>query len=256
MPNVSAAAFWLEKGGNSAAEYEDAFALDTVPHADDSLSFAVADGASEGMLSGPWANVAARTYCRLAPATGELGGYLARCLHVWARWRSGYLRRREQHGRPVQWYEEDGLERGAFTSLVGLTLRDDGVPTWEAVALGDTCLALVRDDEVVTAFPIDTPEGFTSRPLLLASNPAHNGAVFEAIQVAGGECRPGDCFYLMTDALALWFIREWTTGAAPWTKLNRFAKGENGVFQAWVGELRAAGAMRNDDVTLLRLAVK
>jgi hypothetical protein len=58
--------------------------------------------------------------------------------------------------------------------------------------------------------------------------------------------------YLMTDALAAWFLRANEQGAQPWQELDAFRAPD--AFAAWLTEKRAAHAMRNDDVTLIRLA--
>jgi hypothetical protein len=69
-----------------------------------------------------------------------------------------------------------------------------------------------------------------------------------------GAWQPGDAFYLMTDALAYWFMRETEEGRTPWRVLRDLnTSDEIKPFREWVKTLRVEGAMRNDDVTLLRV---
>jgi hypothetical protein len=71
-----------------------------------------------------------------------------------------------------------------------------------------------------------------------------------------GAWQPGDAFYLMTDALACWFMRETEEGRTPWRVLRDLnTSDEVKPFREWVETLRAEGAMRNDDVTLLRVDI-
>jgi hypothetical protein len=71
-----------------------------------------------------------------------------------------------------------------------------------------------------------------------------------------GAWDPGDAFYLMTDALACWFMREVEEGRMPWGVLRDLdTSGEIKPFREWVGDLRMDRAIRNDDVTLLRVDI-
>ena len=65
--------------------------------------------------------------------------------------------------------------------------------------------------------------------------------------------RERDRILLMTDALAQWFLAETEMGRRPWAALGRLTTPEQ--FSAFVDCLRAGGAMRNDDVTLVSLEV-
>jgi hypothetical protein len=125
---------------------------------------------------------------------------------------------------------------------------------WHATAVGDCCLFQVRAGELVSAFPLDRADAFNNRPFLLSSNPARNQGILERFQFAQGEAGAGDTLYLMTDALAYWFVRTSERGGAPWQELDalREANGKR-LFAEWVAQLRAEHLMRNDDVTLIRI---
>jgi hypothetical protein len=252
-------ALCLPKAGNRADECEDAlYPAAGGERAGDCLRFAVADGASEALLSGPWAALLARRYGR-QPVGDEPADWLQLAHARWARWLRRYLRRRERRGRPIQWFEEPGLEAGAFAALLGLTLREAGeagAGDWQALALGDSCLFQTRAGALVTGFPAVGSADFGSRPLLLGSRPARNARALDAIATAWGRWQVGDRFYLMTDALAHWWLREHEAGRAPWAQLDRpCGPRRSRSFPRWVETRRRRRELRNDDIALLRIEI-
>lgn len=245
----------LPKRGNRLSEYEDAFYQKGPPMGREGCwRFAVSDGASESMLSGPWADILVKAFCRSnVPVTrASARGIIGRASMAYEAWLKEYLRRREREGRPVQWYEEPGLQAGAFATLLGLRLvagaPEDGF-RWEAVCLGDSCLFQVREDRLVASFAMERSSDFGRRPVLLCSNPAKNRLALAKLKIASGTVLPGDVFYLMTDALAAWFLREHERGGAPWAALDALD------FRELVSDLRRQGLMRNDDVTVTSIRV-
>jgi hypothetical protein len=247
--------FWIQKDGNSPSEYEDAYWPDVVGElAGGELRFAVTDGASESFLSGQWARILARSYCLADTAPVRHRDVVDRASRRWKRWKHWYLTGRERSRRPIQWYEEPGLEAGAFSSLVGLSLfpRFRNRPgRWRALAVGDSCMFQMRGEKLLKCFPLVHSADFTNSPALVASNPRYRTA---AVRTASGSWRAGDRFYLMTDALASWFIRESEQGKCPWSTLRGFRTSDRpGDFSAWVQDLRRDRDIRNDDVTFLRI---
>jgi hypothetical protein len=114
----------------------------------------------------------------------------------------------------------------------------------------------MRGEDILTLFPLDNSASFTNRPHLLSSNPADNSRALEHVRTMNGTWVPGDAFYLMTDALACWFMREVEEGGTPWSVLRDLeTSDEIKPFREWVADLRMDRAIRNDDVTLLRLDI-
>jgi hypothetical protein len=66
-----------------------------------------------------------------------------------------------------------------------------------------------------------------------------------------GGCRPGDRFWLMTDALARWFLERTERGERPWRQLERLVNEPATTFKAWVARLRSSRELRDDDTTLV-----
>ncbi|HZQ26130.1 MAG TPA: hypothetical protein VFA94_00405 [Acidimicrobiales bacterium] len=244
--------FWLPRAGNDTAEYEDAFhPRKDGRHSARRLRFAMSDGAGESMLSGRWAELLTRTWCkgqRTKPAD-----ILHAAMSGWDDELSTYLADRQRQDRPIQWFEEPGLAQGAFATLLGLQLTSAG--GWTAVSMGDTCLFQVRDQVLVTCFPLQTASDFGSSPNLVPSRPEDFDRVVAHVQECDGDWRSGDTFFLATDAIAHWFLDETETGGTPWKQLGQFDATHREAFGEWVAQLRMAKRLRNDDVTLVRIDV-
>lgn len=254
---VHAEAFWLPKSGSSEAEYEDDFGSPALQSSNgfkgERIRFAVADGATEASFSKQWAKQIVRGFVQ-----GHLGVPLTveELRPLQERWQKAV------HRRPLPWYAEEKAEKGAFSSLLGLEVFEavNGEATslaWRAVAVGDSCLFQVERDQLLNAWPIANSADFGNAPSLLCSEAANNGDGLAAAgaQAAVGGCGRGTAFYLMTDALSCWFLRECERGNEPWRIVNDLGKAAARPFEELVGDLRAAGEMKNDDVTLLRVDI-
>ncbi len=256
MLTTSVRVGYLQKKGNAPEEYEDAYS-EPGAHRRPGLPFrfALADGATEGAFSGIWAGILTRVFCRVG--SGHLPTLISRAEEGWQRWQSEYLRWRASHGQPLRWYEEPGLAAGAFSTLLGLEFTRTGTDAqlkWSAVAVGDSCLFLLHEDNLSLCFPINSSALLNDSPFLIASNSARNDRLLENCRVLQGTATAGDRFFLMTDALAGWFLRETEAGESPWPELEQVLRepGTN-AFEEWIGSLRDSGKLRNDDVTVLMI---
>ena len=240
--------FELPKRGSTRDEYEDAhyYRHETNEKGEDvAFRLAVADGATETSFSEKWARLLVRSYCagRLDPATIE--STVQKLSVTW---------RRSVGERPLPWYAQEKLSAGAFAALAGLRLCEDR--RWSTLAAGDCCVFQTRNDALLYSFPYLTAEEFDARPKLLSSAPIPNVSANDHIKVDSGDWRPGDTFFLMTDALAAWFLRY---SKLPDTDAVNFLKELDNAddFARFVelqrSDKQANGQplMRNDDVTLL-----
>lgn len=245
---VTARAFWTPKARYSRREYEDAYAPKRHDGTCAAFRCAVADGASEASFSGMWARQLVRAYCRGALDLPDLDALPT----LQAEWRAHVYR------RPLRWYAEEKARAGAFAALVGLELasRDSG-GEWRAIALGDSCLAQVREDGVLAHFPLARAEDFSDRPgVLLSSRPERNDETLGHFRSVEGAWESGDAFFLLSDAIAHWFMERVEAGDLSWMVLRDFGTPhEPTPFATWVQELRDAKQMKNDDTTLLRVDV-
>ncbi|MDI2132152.1 hypothetical protein [Yinghuangia seranimata] len=227
-----------------------------------SLRAAVADGASSSLLARRWAQLLVRE-AGGAPTgllrTGQgFAEVLTRAADRWPDLMKDYVRNRELRGKPITWFERPGLEAGAHaTLLVAHFAAHRWAPargTWSAVALGDACLFQVRHDRLHVAFPLTASGEFGNTPPLAASGGQDPEAVRARAGLVSGHWRRGDRFYLASDAMAAWFLRQVEVGRKPWDLLRALDYAGPRDLAAWVERRRGAGELRNDDVTLVRIA--
>ncbi len=262
-PWADVATFWLPKAGSAAEEYEDASWVgpDGSPTGERCgryVRLAVSDGATESMLASRWARHLAVSFGRSRASPART---LAGAARSWDKVVSDYIMDRHRRGSPIQWYEEPGLARGAFATLLVVELRaplaaDEYRGIWRAIAVGDSCIFQVRDERLVASFPMSEPGAFGFSPPLVPSKPADPKAVIRRMVRHRGDWQSGDSFYAATDALAAWFLRSVHAGERPWEILRDLGTDAGPPsFAEWVVERRAAGAMHNDDVTLVRIDI-
>lgn len=261
--------FQIPKKGNTLQECEDAFYPDIIgTHSENNFSFAIADGSTVGMLSKQWAKILVETYCNYSKDNNlEMDSkvIVKKAQDYWAKWKEEYINNRQTQGNPIKWYEENGLETGAFSTLLGFTLQDNN--KWYSIALGDSCLFQIRDDEVVSSFPIpiDSWDKFQNNPLLICSNPINNKNVIASFEKGEGDWQSGDMFYLMTDAMAHWFSYLKTQdGKQPWVMISKIFQQkeqtfseENNFIENWVNDdIRTEFFVKNDDMSVLQIEIQ
>ena len=252
--NIQWKAYSVTKLGNSPEENEDAFypeieQLNIAAQA--TFVCAVADGATQTSFSRTWARLLVAAVAqkflpkRLAEFTAA----------AQAQWR-GHI-----SARSLPWHAEEKVREGAFATLLWLSLQNAAgarpaktVGTWQALAIGDSCLFQIRKKKLQTYFPPLAAADFKNNPLLLSSNPTRNIGFWSGVQdlCAAGDWAAGDDFFLMTDALAAWFVREQEKSTLDSLLIGlRAGLSTAERFASWVQELRACTQIKNDDTTLV-----
>jgi serine/threonine protein phosphatase PrpC len=242
MPTLSWRALTAAKAGSRPEENEDASAAQPTAG-----RFAVADGASEGWRSGPWAKHLAAAFAANPPEPGTFADWLAHARQTF----------RDEPASGMAWYAEVKQAEGAFATLAGVAfrrLRQGAGIGWKGCAVGDGCVFQLRGSKLIASFPMDSAQAFGNRPALVGS--ASTVAVPEPEWVAG-RAEPGDVFYLMTDALAEWFLRRHEADQNPADELETLfrAAPPSRAFQDWLNSSRSDRLIRNDDSTLLRVDI-
>ena len=225
----------VPKRGHTETEYEDAWAAN--PRAG---RFAVADGASESSFAELWARLLAGSFVA-ARSPWETTDWLSRPRQRWSE---------AVDSLDLPWYAEMKREQGAFATLLGLAVRPPtpGRPgRWRALAIGDSCLVRFRDGQQPRSFPLTKSQEFDNQPRLLGSRPS----LTPAPTLDSGSCQAGDRLFLMTDALAQWFLSCCEKNRRPWDHFGRLLAEPDGNFAAWIDKCRDQDQLRNDDVTLL-----
>ena len=240
LSHLKVEAFHVSKAGTTDDDYEDAFALNAA-----ACRFAIADGATESSFASLWADLLVRWY------TGR--DSIDECM---SREDLRILRRRWHQQiawNDLAWYALDKARSGAFATLLGVSFLQDIQQTrWMCMARGDSCLFVVRNDCLVSAFPLDNSSAFDTSPHLIGSV-QHVSEEQLGFLVAEGRCDVNDCFFMATDALACWILSEVESGCPPWRRLKRI-RTEAG-FRRMVERVRnrRTRPMKNDDTTLVRI---
>ncbi|MEW1722877.1 hypothetical protein [Streptomyces sp. NPDC093109] len=273
--------FLVPKTGSAPEECEDATHVSSSPDGN-SVFAAVSDGASESLLAGAWAKQLVRgAVASLAAAREPCDNYedgnrsksfvedlLARTVDQWDSYITQYQAERAARGRPITWYEQPGLDKGAFATLVAVHVRAAAaVPgagpeaarhwNWQAFALGDSCLFHLREGRLIASFPIADGDGFGITPQLLGSRNRDAALITDRVSTAAGELRADDELLLATDALAAWLLSHPDIDSGgPGKQLGRLAELGQETFADWVRNERDRSRMRNDDVALIRMWVR
>lgn len=221
--------FAAPKAGHSVEEYEDAHAVRAT---EAGWAAAVADGATETAFSGRWARL-------LVEAWTALPRGAAWPLRAWRQaWQREVARRTV--GQP--WYVAAKAEAGAFAALLGVRVTADGM--WQGTAVGDCNVLHLRSGRLLHAWPFAEPDAFSHHPDLLGSV---DGAAEPAVLRTQQPWEAGDVLLLATDALAAGLLTALLHGDGP----LKPATWDTEAFHAYIAEARVAGALRNDDVTLV-----
>jgi hypothetical protein len=235
--------FSLPREGNTPEEYEDALAGN--PRTG---RFAVADGASESSFAGMWAKLLVDGFVAAGEGRTTVS-WLSPLQHRWAE---------AVDHLELDWFGEEKRRLGAFATLLGLSLKKPqaaGEGRWKAMAVGDACIFQVREDRLLTAFPITRSADFGNRPALLGSRALEKvqAETWSHAQTKIGRWQAGDRFFLMTDAVAEWFLRREVDHRKPWQSLlRRLAEPDaSAAFTAYVKELWRDKELKNDDATLV-----
>jgi hypothetical protein len=237
--------FRLPKRGHAAEEYEDASAVDPCRG-----RFAIADGAAESSFACLWARLLVDEFVR-AENTNRWEAGLPQLRTRWAAEACG-----SANGGATPWYFDQKLQQGAFATFLGLSIR--GLEAkgrrqrrLSATAVGDSCLFQLRQGRLVKAFPLAKSAEFGNAPGLIESRSSTLLSMDFHHRRFKSHWRPDDRLWLMTDALAQWFLKEVEDGGRPWDTLDGLAN--DAQFATCVEDLRDRGGLRNDDVTALTI---
>ncbi|MBK8094506.1 MAG: hypothetical protein IPK32_21725 [Verrucomicrobiaceae bacterium] len=216
----------------------------------------VADGATEGVLAGEWANITLKSLSKTVGdirTVDDVTPQLNEAVQTWER----FKRLRTVNGtRPLTalpaWLEDEAVARGAFATACVVWFSDNG--EWIGAAIGDSCVFHLRQDELIEAWPLSNSIEFNNSPYLVSSEAACNVDLAKHIKTCRSQWEREDRFYFATDALACWILKQHENHASPWTKLASFdAIAAPDEFSAFVEFLRESGEIRNDDTTLVRV---
>jgi len=245
--------FAVQKAGNAIAECEDLW--DYVDR-DRQISIALSDGATESSFAREWSKelVTAFVNCDRRNLQDPHGkkSWLLPLQQKWQTWLVN---------QNLSWFAKRKASEGAFATFLSLEIFPD--LSWQAFAVGDSCLFVVRDcstdqnlqnlnaQKLQSSFPLQNSQEFNHRPRLIST---HTDVANMQINQINGIVELGDRFYLTTDAIACWIFKQLEAKQNPWVKLGEISSQDE--FANWVNELRDRHEIANDDTTLLCLEIK
>jgi hypothetical protein len=206
---------------------------------------ALSDGASEAFEAKLWAQALVMEYAEHPPEAWD-SSHLDWLDPPARAWKESF----DLSSRP--YYIETKANLGSFATLLGVRISETEPSRWDAVALGDSCLFHVRGSRLLLAFPLTASTQFNNSPILVSTQRVYNQRAAAHSATAHGEFDYGDYLLLATDALAAWCLRETEQGRKPWAALAAMT---DEAFRPWISNLREIGAIRNDDVTLVRISI-
>lgn len=232
--------FKTSKRGNLQEEYEDAYAI-----SEDNSKIAISDGATEASFSKEWAQILVNHFVN-NPVENITSEWLEELYSIF---------NAKVDISKLPWHAQNKIiEQGSYSTLTGLYIDIEG-ESFTGISIGDSCLFWI-DISGIHTFPFRSVEEFNSRPYLI-NTLKHNNVELnnEAYQKAIHYKFDLDItrLYLVTDALACWFVKEYCNGNEPWKVLDELT--EESDFINLVDKLRDNGELKNDDVTLVIIEV-
>ena len=237
-------ALYAPKDGNTDDQYEDAFAVcaSALPHR---LTVAVSDGASSAGYAREWANGLVAAFASDDPFPNDDAPFFERVQTLGQAWRG------EVSGGATSWYAQEKLASGSAATLLHVRL-DGAAKTLQMACVGDVCLFLVRNDKLRFGFPVARAKGFSNHPDLLSTEELGTRRAPYVHRFAT-TIEPGDRFFLLTDAVAHYFLARFETRRErPWHGLPQ----TQADLSPWLQQKRDAGEMKNDDVTVLEIVYR
>jgi hypothetical protein len=241
---------FLSKQGYTEAECEDKAAVKQLQTSPIVIQAAIADGVSQAIFSGEWANILVNNFVEK-----ELDIFQENKLNNWvieqqANWQK-FIRQQS-----LSWMSRRKLksDQGTYATFLGLKIEQtyEGWQ-WQALAIGDCCLFIVKDNALITAFPLTNSQELNQVPAQLGSEANYNNST----KFTQGTVDKGSHFYIVTDALAGWIMRNLEMRVLPWNTLESHREQEK--FSPWIKKLRYSKDreeyIRDDDTTLVHICV-
>ncbi|MFC3451375.1 protein phosphatase 2C domain-containing protein [Amycolatopsis speibonae] len=212
------------KYGRSEDENEDSVTVNKAAG-----RFAISDGASTAARPEIWSRVLTEAY-----ATELLDPFDQAVLReLRQRWRQEVIK------PDLPWFAQAKLAQGSAATFTGLQVSEF---RFSVVAIGDSCLLHLRDDEILLSAPLSKAEEFSRFPVLVRT--IDQTPPTTEVWSGGGQHQAGDVFILATDAIARYLIQNHV-------HLPLFCR--EPIVDAWFGdfvtEQRHQG-LANDDTTV------
>lgn len=240
----------LAKIGNSKDENEDnILAPSTTEIIDEQIvRFAISDGATESSFSKEWSDLLVSCFKDKSFDPENLPTTIKRISETW-----------QSMAKSIElpWYAEQKAENGAFATFLGITLNFTNAK-FEAVAIGDCTLFLIRNDKLDTSFPITKIEEYGNTPNLFSSNQKYQTDFEKTVNYLDGIILKDDLLILASDALAMWIFQRIKEGEKPWYSLMTLLNYEEYQtdFANWTANKIKENEIKNDDISLVIINIE
>ncbi|MHA1410022.1 MAG: hypothetical protein ACTSQY_06920 [Candidatus Odinarchaeia archaeon] len=247
----------IPKRGNQANENEDFFFPWNKITEKKLAIFSIADGASEGLLSSKWSMLLTVSYSNFNKINFDLLDFLKFSIDCFPVVESKFIQSREKENKPLQWFEQNLLLKGSFSTFLGIRIYENstGECNLSTHAIGDSFLFIIRNDEMILSFPSENLNYFGNRPDLISTKCSDVMLIANKMKFLDFKILDGDIIYLMTDAVAHWFLKRTKEGKKPWRFFGLFSDFKSHDFRRYIEKIRELGYIKNDDVTISRLSI-
>ena len=234
--------FQIQKQGLSKAECEDKSALSSSTAS--ALRVAVADGVTESLFSGIWADLVVNSYVEKGDELLTASGLESPHQEFVQKSSQQILQMPDtQH-----WFMYEKLERGSHVTFAAVEFFSP--EKIQALAVGDSCIFWRNgENEEVGMLPELSPEDFGAFPTSICHLPRTWQTLNQKIIRKEVHLKDAFQIVLCTDALACWLVKELGNDFSAWEQL--FHIPDAIYFTDFIATLRERKEIRNDDVTLV-----
>lgn len=216
--------------------------------------FAIADGASQSFYPSIWAEMLVNNFCQNPEFDKQTWQeWLIPIQNKWLIEVEERVRKAKLENKPI-WVTNQNrfsFRESATSTFIGLQFVNNQV---RACIVGDSCLFILKNKQLVKSYPIESSKEFSDRPQYFASYAKDNAFTpdfFDAPLNFGGHLH----FILATDALSEYIFKSFEQGKDIFKTLLSISS--QAEFEDFVAQARGAMdlKMKNDDVTLMILKV-
>lgn len=217
---------------------------------DNKVRIALADGATEGIYSGIWAEKIVQKYM-------ETGAYLVNRNNLedlQEQFLNHAYQSIEESPDTRQWFLYEKLERGTGATLIGLEFSN--LKTVDILSIGDSCVFWKQDNdsEQIEMFPELSVQDFGNSPGSICHLSQTWNNLHQYIQQKSLKYSNQLQALICSDAFACWLVKELESNPSIWDDLFKFQE-EQSKFQEWISELRDNHQIRNDDVAVVTINI-
>lgn len=216
----------------------------------DKLRIALADGATESIYSGVWAEKIVKKYL----STGADLLNRENLEDLQGQFLTHAYQSIEESPETRQWFLYEKLERGTGATLIALEFSSSR--TIDILSVGDSCVFWKQnnDSDKIEMFPKLSVQDFGNSPSSICHLSQTWNKLNQSMKQKSFSYTNQLQALICSDAFACWLIRELETNPSIWDDLFKFQE-EQSNFQEFIRDLRNKKKIRNDDVSVVTINV-